>query len=108
MDPDFLAQGMDIQISGIATGAEGTHEVAGIDAEYIDLRDSPGYRSPNIFVSVAHNVVEITSETGRTIIGGDILAHVFWWERLDLLAFGGKDGDTIFAKHPHVGVELRG
>ena len=106
MDPYLFSQGMVIQVSGIATSAEGTDDVPGIDTKDIDLWDSPGYRSPNILLPVAYDVVEIATNTRGTIVGRDVLAHSFGWKSFDLFGtIGGINGDTIFSKHPHVCIE---
>ena len=106
MDPDLFAQGMVIQVSWVATGIKGTDEVAGIDTEGIDFWDSPGYRSPDILVSVAHDIVEVATNTGGTIVGCDALANFSGCNRFELFGtIGGKDGNTIFAEHPDVSIQ---
>jgi hypothetical protein len=104
MHPYLFAQGMVIQIAGASTGVEGSNEITGIDTEDINLWDSRGYSSPDILLSVAHDIIKVTSDAGVTIIRGDVLAHLFGCNGLDLFGtIGGEDGDTIFTEHPHVG-----
>ena len=59
---------MVVQISGATTGAKGPNKVSGIDAEDINLWNSTGNGSPDKLVSIADDIVEITSDTGRTVI----------------------------------------